>query len=517
MADGQGEGQHSLVYAISRLTRRSRCSFGGCYFSEAWNVSRSAQIDLSVCVLTPQGMHLLPAPQIGIFLFCTCKCRDLTDRNARASGQSAQVVYDTRRNASTLRQPRCRSTKRSRRRYVRVISAWSVIAKLTLAELSDYVRQAVPPSELNHPPQPFNPNGTFDPSGPSAYYYGPPGQTDPVQPMDPYPTDWNPDGFLSFPNEFPDSTPATTHAGPNTAFTMTLAEQFQPFSNPDGYDYLQGYDSTGQVLVSDLELVHGTPPPPALGSSGPTTNGAPPPHHQPNGVGASGPERAAMPPPSVTGPFTTPAQVHAQSTFPSGPTVPLPNKNAPYVYTPLLHSTPTPASAPVAQDQTNAQQKANAAKYFRASRQTSIARSTPSVSSPPSTPDSHVGPPLSSTVDPKSPNPYGRPLPNPGMWYGAQNAGAVQNKTMFTTSHIDPIDGITESLGEFLFNPIGEGSSGAGSSACGTPGGPDEGVKKKRKGTTTNVLEGGGSAKTKSKGLIRIESDGLTDSARELL
>lgn len=103
------------------------------------------------------------------------------------------------------------------------------------------------------------------------------------------------------------------------------------------------------------------------------------------------------------------------------------------------------------------------------------------------------------------------------MWYGAQNANAIANKHMLTTSHIDPIDGITESLGEFLFNPTGEGSSGAGSSAGGTPGGPDEGLKKKRKGTITSISEVGGSAKTKSKGLIRIESDGLTDSARELL
>ena len=393
--------------------------------------------------------------------------------------------------------------------------ARSIFAELIPAELSGYVRQAVPPSELNHPPQPFDPNGTFDPSGPSSYYYGPPGQSDPVQPVDHYSADWNPDGFLSFAHEVPDSAPPA-HTAPNAAFTMTLAEQFQPFSNPNGYEYLQGYDSTGQVLVSDLELVHGTPPPSVGVSSGPT-NGIPPPHRLPNDVEPAGPNHAAMPPFGAIGPLHTPAPAPPQGVFPSGPTAPPPSKHAPYFHTPLLHSTPTPTPAPVAQDQTIAQQKANAAKYFKAPRQTSIARSTPSASSPPSTPDSHVGPPLSSTVDPKSPNPYGRPLPNPGMWYGAQNAGAVRNKSMLMTSHIDPIDGITESLGEFLFNPTGEGSSGAGSPACGTPGGTDEGVKKKRKGTITSVLEGGGSAKTKSKGLIRIESDGLTDSARELL
>jgi len=127
------------------------------------------------------------------------------------------------------------------------------ISTLKPAELSEFVRQAIPPSELNHPPQHFNPAGTFDPSGAPGYYQAPAVHQDPAQPIDPYPTEWNPDGFLSFPNEFPETSPAQpTHTGPNTAFTMTLADQFQPFSNPEGYNYLQGYDANGQVLVSDV-------------------------------------------------------------------------------------------------------------------------------------------------------------------------------------------------------------------------------------------------------------------------
>ena len=388
------------------------------------------------------------------------------------------------------------------------------ISTLKPAELSEFVRQAIPPSELNHPPQHFNPAGTFDPSGAPGYYQAPAVHQDPAQPIDPYPTEWNPDGFLSFPNEFPETSPAQpTHTGPNTAFTMTLADQFQPFSNPEGYNYLQGYDANGQVLVSDVAVLHHTPPP-AAGPSGPVT-AVPAPNGTSNFGGERGPDHSAIPPPGPAGVFT-PAPAQSSNAFTAASTMPNTNQQ-PYFYTPILHTTPTPASAPVAQDQTNAQQKANAAKYFKPPRQTSLPRSTPPATTASPTPDTHLSPPLSSTVDPKSPNPYGRPLPNPGMWYGAQNASVLANKQMLTTSHIDAIDGITESLGEFLFNPIGEGSSGAGSSAGGTPGGPDEGVKKKRRGTIPGVSEGAGAAKAKSKGLIRVESDGLTDSARELL
>jgi len=106
-----------------------------------------------------------------------------------------------------------------------------------------------------------------------------------------------------------------------------------------------------------------------------------------------------------------------------------------------------------------------------------------------------MSPPLGSTVSPRERSNYSQPLPS----------ACLINPSVAQVSHIDPIDGITESLGEFLISPSNtaqkqsETTEFSTNSVAGT---------KKRKGAST-----GGRAKD----LIKVESDGMTDSARDLL
>lgn len=166
---------------------------------------------------------------------------------------------------------------------------------------------------------------------------------------------------------------------------------------------------------------------------------------------------------------------------------------------PTFTSPPPPSTNASTTEMTNAQQKASAAQFFRAARQSS----QPHTLSAASTPESHVGPPLHQTVDPAVTAQYERPLPKPGMMYGIPRARVM------VTNKIDPVDGLTERLGEFLFNPLSEGSPpGTGASQR-----DDDGAKKKRRGVNENTSP----TKAVNNGLMRVESDGLTESARTTL
>jgi hypothetical protein len=86
-------------------------------------------------------------------------------------------------------------------------------------------------------------------------------------------------------------------------------------------------------------------------------------------------------------------------------------------------------------------------------------------------------------------------------------ASAIFSDTITHTAHIDPIDGLTERLGEFLFNPT-EGAAKA-----------EDGWAKKRKGIKGKVQADAMADDGQSWWIVRnnLESDGLTDSTRNLL
>lgn len=170
----------------------------------------------------------------------------------------------------------------------------------------------------------------------------------------------------------------------------------------------------------------------------------------------------------------------------------------------------TPAGTPddPALEQTNAQQKAAAAKFFDKPRQASISRSSPSSSS--STPDAMIGLPLNATVDSKSPNPYGRPLPHHGLLNGSTNLNGdqgVNGPDAASNVTVDPVDSISQTLGEFLFTPktVIEGIP---------PSPTAQSMASKKQRTRTDT---GGSDIPLNKTLIPMESDGLTDAVRESL
>ena len=104
-------------------------------------------------------------------------------------------------------------------------------------------------------------------------------------------------------------------------------------------------------------------------------------------------------------------------------------------------------------------------------------------------------PVLSSTVDRSNPYITNQPLAYPA---------ATHTEKIRHTAHIDPIDGLTERLGEFLFSPTEESAR------------TEDGWAKKRRGTKGSIsrLEVDGEG-----WLVRntLESDGLTDDTRNLL
>ncbi|KAK1921689.1 hypothetical protein DB88DRAFT_443137, partial [Papiliotrema laurentii] len=141
-------------------------------------------------------------------------------------------------------------------------------------------------------------------------------------------------------------------------------------------------------------------------------------------------------------------------------------------------------------------------------RQASISRSSPSSSS--STPDAMIGLPLNATVDSKSPNPYGRPLPHHGLLNGSTNLNGdqgVNGPDAASNVTVDPVDSISQTLGEFLFTPktVIEGIP---------PSPTAQSMASKKQRTRTDT---GGSDIPLNKTLIPMESDGLTDAVRESL
>ena len=120
-----------------------------------------------------------------------------------------------------------------------------------------------------------------------------------------------------------------------------------------------------------------------------------------------------------------------------------------------------------------------------------------------------MSPPLATTVDPETSKAYGRPLPTPGHMNGPLLGSQYDH--IAHVSHIDPIDGITESLGEFLFSPTESKKP-----LQDTP----EFAPRKRRGiesSTSSTVGGVGGGRSRPQSLIKVESDGLTDSVRDLL
>lgn len=119
-----------------------------------------------------------------------------------------------------------------------------------------------------------------------------------------------------------------------------------------------------------------------------------------------------------------------------------------------------------------------------------------------STPDTFASQPtLSSTADPSMLNDPNLVLPSP--------AAMLSDKIAHTT-HIDPIDGLTEALGEFLFSP----TEGAARDVA------RDSFAKKRKGAAKGRAPSGRIADDGyGSSVVRTmaESDGLTDASRELL
>jgi hypothetical protein len=283
-------------------------------------------------------------------------------------------------------------------------------------------------------------------------------------------TEQDPNDFTNSYLDFSQYTPNVGDAS-TEKFTMTLSDQFYPFGNTPRMD-----------VSTDL-------------GNDPASGNAP--TYQP------------PPQPSSYSPFTTRGPHFQLGLFDHIPgsfdATPLPNLDA---YGSARSSTPKSTFArhtsPLSDHSNTPFHPSDPkARLYRTPRQSSVTKSSPS---DPSTPDSLTGPPLNSTVDPNTPNTSGRPLPSPAMMYGMQTVTSAQQLHI---SQIDPIDGITESLGEFLFNPKGNPGDGADSGGQGLCGPADE-TKKKRRGT-------GDTVRPRSKSVIKIESDGLTDSMRESL
>lgn len=114
-----------------------------------------------------------------------------------------------------------------------------------------------------------------------------------------------------------------------------------------------------------------------------------------------------------------------------------------------------------------------------------------------STPDPTAPPPPSSVHDPRSPTPYLSPHPNASSMYN----------TLPTTNQIDPIEGLTERLGEFLFSPASASPTKQGESSV---------AKKKSKVQTSNGQIRPSTSRSSLWQPAR-ESDGLTEAARNSL
>jgi hypothetical protein len=138
--------------------------------------------------------------------------------------------------------------------------------------------------------------------------------------------------------------------------------------------------------------------------------------------------------------------------------------------------------------------------------QTSLPRRPPVMASLPKTgisprsarptpPDPSAPAPPSSLTDPRSPSPYVTVPPMPAAMY----------TSIRETSHMQPIDGLTERLGELLFSPHEDSIEATVGS-----------VKKRR---SMGFKSGSASKSAPGMALYRpvMETDGLTESARELL
>lgn len=132
-------------------------------------------------------------------------------------------------------------------------------------------------------------------------------------------------------------------------------------------------------------------------------------------------------------------------------------------------------------------------------RQASLA-SSGSIRSVRGTPDINEAPPPNMMVDPSEPYMYDVPPPKHSALFTAFD--------QIPRAAIDPIDGLTERLGEFLFAPVTPPASGSDS------GGKKESAPKRRKQSV-----GGEKREIPGMSLIqpRAETDGLTDAAREHL
>lgn len=343
---------------------------------------------------------------------------------------------------------------------------------------------------------------------PAGYLVPDPGSIAPTMPLPPGPSadvsgptasigDFDPNNYISeqyldfsqasYPNLTP-LPPVPDADQPN--FNMNLADPFFPFGKAPQIDYYTQFDEVRQQIKSQAQSAMNTPPNGATGTL-PSTSMT----NQPQvDETSSFPAYTSRPAPLYEeGLFDFSAGLNGQgsSTFTSTPRA---------VYSQFAHFN-TPTSDQSGTPSNPADPKL---RSYRNPRETSLPKSSPSSAS---TPDSAIiGPPLNSTVDPKTPNQFGRPLPSHAMLYGQQS---ITSARQIHVSHIDPIDGITESLGEFLFSPANQGQEGQASEGATLCAGDDP-AKRKRRGT-------GDTVRPRSKSLIKVESDGMTDSAREVL
>lgn len=443
----------------------------------------------------------------------------LMTRNVLARNQNVRAAFDSIKTASTLPRPNWQNTRPWRLGYV----GYRKGASLTiLAELSDYIRQNTVDTSSN----------PFGPSHPVTASANPPlGRENPLEtapaptsqfpatakmaqagclvpdmdaapPILPIPPklsedtsltraptlDFDPSKYISESyldfnqSPHPQPIPSTdTQQATEPPFNMSLAQNFFPFGENTQVDYYTQFDEVRRQIKSQVQSAANTPP-----RTGTQLEGTAP--LQQSFDNASFPAHTSRPPPLYEeGLFdftsgllsqtaeTTPRSTHHQFT----------------------HNTPTDRSG------TPTSSSDPHSRIRQIPRQGSTPKSTASnISSPDS---AIVGPPLNSTVDPNSPNPFGRPLPSHAMMYGQQSITAAQK---IHVSHIDPVEGITESLGEFLFTPD-QGQKEQVNSSTG-PNSAGEISKRRRAGT-------GDTVRPRSKSLIKVESDGMTDAAREVL
>ena len=163
----------------------------------------------------------------------------------------------------------------------------------------------------------------------------------------------------------------------------------------------------------------------------------------------------------------------------------------------------TNTSSDSGHDLTNAQQKASALRYFKSARPGGSRSSTSpghGVTSDREKKPRNVGVPISiNHVAPGSEAVHESEIISPGKLYGRPS------QAILTTTSKDTVDGITERLGEFLFDPVESERAVHGTPSSATSEAPPKKASRTAKQTQ------------RDKALTVVESDGLDANSRNML